>query len=154
MESDIKVGDIVEILHTNFAENINTGERHAISKIENGNYYIKNPMPEKSGPGHYLLYRTHIRPWTAKTDVNNDDDVNHPPHYNKGKIECIEFIEDQELNFARGNAVKYIVRAGAKGDKTKELQDLEKAQWYCKREAERVRAEIEGREPVRPNDME
>lgn len=59
--------------------------------------------------------------------------VNHPSHYNDGKIEVIDFIEDKNLNFHRGNAVKYIARAGKK-DKAKEVDDLKKAQWYIERE--------------------
>lgn len=59
--------------------------------------------------------------------------INHPSHYNGGKIECIDYIEDQKLNFNRGNAVKYIVRAGKK-DPAKEIEDLEKAVWYLNRE--------------------
>lgn len=78
--------------------------------------------------------------------------VNHPSHYNDGKIEVIEFIEDKKLGFHRGNAVKYIARAGKK-DASKELEDLEKAAWYIKREIERLKALKEGREPIRPNDM-
>ena len=78
--------------------------------------------------------------------------VSHPKHYNAGKIEVIEFIEDQKLGFARGNAIKYIARAGKK-DPSKEIEDLEKAQWYLTRELELLRAAKEGREPVRPNDM-
>lgn len=49
--------------------------------------------------------------------------VDHPAHYNKGKIEVIDFIEDQQLPFHLGNVVKYIARAGSKGDK---LEDLKK----------------------------
>lgn len=63
--------------------------------------------------------------------------VNHPSHYNTGKIEVIDFIEDQDLNFSRGNAVKYIVRAGKK-DKATEVEDLQKASWYINREIERL----------------
>ncbi len=55
--------------------------------------------------------------------------VDHPPHYNQGKIEVIDAIVDWQLNFARGNAVKYLVRAGRKSDLT-ELEDLRKAMWY------------------------
>ena len=43
-----------------------------------------------------------------------NDSVNHPSHYTDGKIEVIDFIEDKCLNFHRGNAVKYIARAGKK----------------------------------------
>ena len=42
------------------------------------------------------------------------DSVNHPSHYTDGKIEVIDFIEDKGLNFHRGNAAKYISRAGKK----------------------------------------
>lgn len=78
--------------------------------------------------------------------------VSHPSHYNSGKIEVIEAIEDWRLNFHRGNAVKYVARAGRK-DPAKEIEDLEKARWYLMREIELIRARGEDREPARPNDM-
>lgn len=77
--------------------------------------------------------------------------VNHPSHYNCGKIEVIEFIEDQRLGFNLGNAVKYIARAGKKSDK--DVEDLEKAVWYLRRQIELLKAAKEKREPIRPNDM-
>ena len=47
------------------------------------------------------------------------------------------------MNFSRGNAVKYILRAGRKDEKgydalTKEIEDLKKANWYINREIERL----------------
>lgn len=66
-----------------------------------------------------------------------DELVNHPSHYTDGKIEVIDFIEDKGLNFHRGNAVKYISRAGKK-DPTKEIEDLKKARWYIDREIKRL----------------
>ena len=39
------------------------------------------------------------------------DNIKHPSHYTYGKIECIDFILDKNLDFPLGNAVKYIVRA-------------------------------------------
>ena len=65
--------------------------------------------------------------------ILKDDPVNHPAHYTTGNIETIDFIQDKQLNFARGNAVKYIVRAGLK-DPDKVVEDLEKAIWYIKAE--------------------
>ena len=62
-----------------------------------------------------------------------NDPVNHPSHYTQGKIECIDFITDKKLNFCRGNAIKYIIRAGIK-DPSKEIEDLEKAIFYIKHE--------------------
>lgn len=66
-----------------------------------------------------------------------NDAVNHPAHYTDGKIEVIAFIEDKGLNFHRGNAVKYISRAGKK-DPAKEVEDLKKARWYIDREIRRL----------------
>lgn len=60
------------------------------------------------------------------------DLVNHPPHYTDGKIEVIDFIEDKQLGFHLGNAVKYISRAGKKNPE-KTIEDLQKAEWYLKR---------------------
>ena len=72
-------------------------------------------------------------------DVPNDP-VNHPSHYTKGKIEVADFIADQKLNFDRGNAVKYVCRAGSK-DPEKEVQDLEKAVWYITHEIKMLKGE-------------
>jgi len=60
-----------------------------------------------------------------------NDLVNRPAHYTDGGIETIDFIEAKGLGFNLGNAVKYISRAGKKGNR---LQDLQKAQWYLTRE--------------------
>lgn len=70
--------------------------------------------------------------------VEQFDDVNHPRHYVDGKIEVINFIEDKNLGFCLGNAIKYISRAGkkhsvGKSDKEKMVEDLNKAIWYINR---------------------
>lgn len=59
-----------------------------------------------------------------------EDVINHPSHYTRGKIEVIDFIEDQQLPYHLGNVIKYVARAGYKGDK---LEDLKKARWYLDR---------------------
>lgn len=61
----------------------------------------------------------------AHNTTNLTDSVNHPSHYNDGKIEVIDFIEDKGLGFCLGNAVKYISRAGKK-IKVKKLKTLKK----------------------------
>jgi hypothetical protein len=65
------------------------------------------------------------------------DAINHPSYYTDGKIEVSDFIADKNLNFFRGNVVKYVARAGKK-DSSKEVEDLKKAAWYIGREIERV----------------
>lgn len=59
--------------------------------------------------------------------INNPSPVSHPLHYNAHNIEVIDFIQDWELNFALGNAIKYICRAPYKG---KQIEDIEKAIQY------------------------
>lgn len=63
------------------------------------------------------------------------DIVNHPPHYNAhpSGVECITITE--HYNFNIGNAIKYLWRAGLKGDA---VEDLKKATWYVQREIERI----------------
>ena len=72
------------------------------------------------------------------------DNIN--PKYYKGKVEVIEAIEAWNLNFHRGNAIKYISRAGKKNPE-KEIEDLKKARWYIDREIKRL--EKKGNESIK-----
>ena len=67
------------------------------------------------------------------------DVVNHPSHYNTGGIEVIDAIEAWGFGngFNRGNAIKYIARAGRKNPET-EIEDLKKARWYIDEEIKRL----------------
>ncbi len=56
--------------------------------------------------------------------------VDHPSHYNTGRIEVIDAIESWDLAFNDGNAIKYIARHKYKGEP---IQDIEKAIWYLER---------------------
>ena len=63
------------------------------------------------------------------------DQVNHPPHYQDASgLECIVIAEN--MSFCLGNALKYIWRAGKKGN---QIEDLEKAVWYLQREIQRLK---------------
>lgn len=64
------------------------------------------------------------------------DMVNRPPHYtdHPSGVECIEIAE--HFSFNLGNVLKYLWRAGRKGDR---IEDLRKAQWYLEREIARLR---------------
>lgn len=70
--------------------------------------------------------------------------VNHPSHYQMGGIEVIDAIEAWGFGegFNRGDAIKYIARAGRKNPET-EIEDLQKAKWYIERELRRMRNEDE-----------
>ncbi len=59
------------------------------------------------------------------------DVVNHPAHYTKGGIECIDAIQaaltpEEFRGYCKGNAIKYSWRERHKGGN----EDLKKASWY------------------------
>lgn len=75
------------------------------------------------------------------------DNVQNPKHYTDGKIEVIDYIEDKNLGFALGNAIKYISRAGKKhsadkNDKEKTIEDLRKAVWYINRRIKEIEEDL------------
>ena len=65
------------------------------------------------------------------------DPIN-PGYYDAGGRQLIDLLET--MQFSRGSAVKYLVRAGVKNPDT-ELEDLKKAQWYVNREIARLEGE-------------
>jgi hypothetical protein len=71
--------------------------------------------------------------FTSNTSIS--DAINHPAHYKVGGIETIDFIEAKKLGYNLGNVVKYVTRAGHKGNRK---EDLEKARWYLNRELENL----------------
>lgn len=67
--------------------------------------------------------------------MSKGDNVNHPPHYNQGPVECIDYIRqvlglEGFIAYCRGNAIKYQHRAAYKGNFE---EDLAKANWYMER---------------------
>lgn len=81
------------------------------------------------------------------TEIKNFDAVNAPKHYTDTKIEVIDYIEDKNLGFCLGNAVKYISRAGRKESaamdtKQKTIQDLQKAIWYINRRIKEIEQDL------------
>lgn len=68
---------------------------------------------------------------TELSDSTGPDMVNRPPHYTShpSGVECIQVTE--HYGFCIGSAIKYLWRAGLKGDA---IEDLQKAVWYINRE--------------------
>lgn len=101
-----------------------------ISKMETTESYINS----ESVQGLYdCVNADDVKVSCVSTDKKHNsisNVIDHPSHYNCGKIEVIDFIEDQGLSFHLGNVIKYVARAGSKGDK---LEDLKKARWYLDR---------------------
>ena len=61
-----------------------------------------------------------------------NDNINHPAHYTDGRThEPIDVIEDWKLGYNLGQVIKYVSRAGRKGDA---MEDLRKAEFYLQRQ--------------------
>ena len=60
------------------------------------------------------------------TEKDLEDMINHPKHYTNGKIEPIDYINANEMDYLEGNIVKYISRYKFKNG----IEDLEKAKFY------------------------
>lgn len=105
--------------HTNFAPRILEAEN-----------WVDFPWDLPANPPNVL---SHLMPET-------NDPIN-PNHYrrmiNGQPIQAIDVIEAFNLNFRRGNAAKYLLRAGEK-DPKKEREDLQKCRWYIDREIEKL----------------
>jgi hypothetical protein len=74
----------------------------------------------------------HIKPKfkdVKKVKIVLDDDINNPKHYTQGKIEPIDYILANKLDFLEGNIVKYVTRYKYKNG----VEDLKKAEFYFKK---------------------
>jgi hypothetical protein len=84
---------------------------------------------------HRLQGNTLQDPYGARKvakQITEREMVNHPDHYQgSGGMEVIDIIENYDLGFSLGNAIKYILRSNKKSNAK---QDLEKAIWYIRRE--------------------
>ena len=77
-----------------------------------------------------------------------EDMVNHPSHYTKGGIECIDAMKSMMygaivsafIAYCWGASFKYLWRWHYKG---KPIQDLEKAKWYINKMIEKLKEEDE-----------
>ena len=66
-----------------------------------------------------------------------DNSVLSPSYYNKENMSVSDIVDEYELNFNKGNIIKYVLRSGKKQADT-EIQDLQKAMRYCQMEIERL----------------
>lgn len=134
MHDYYEVGDLVILVGREWKKSrLDTSVPHAVTRagcsgtaqIGNG-WYISSE--DDDNPGWHVQ---------RATPMKEGDAIDHPSHYTSYKgIEVIQLTE--QMNFNRGNAVKYIARAGLK-DPEKEIEDLEKSAWYINREIERLK---------------
>lgn len=116
------------------------GKIYDVIKKDWTSYEIVNDLGKKRSYPNALF---EVVPTDEMTKQNiNDilDNVEHPSHYCRGGIECIDAIEaslgkDEFAGFLRGNIIKYVWRYKDKNG----LEDLKKAQWYLNKLIEVVK---------------
>jgi len=119
----------------NCQTNVQDAVKTMIKKIENTLQRGRSRFTHRANGLTYIAPNVGLmlrRIWKMKQgDCSmSKEAVNHPQHYNAGKIEVIDAIEDWKLGFHLGNVVKYVARAEHKNDA---LEDLKKARWYLDR---------------------
>ena len=132
---DLKVGDRFRVVHPYGFLDFKKGETGRVQFIRGTTLFVK--MDNGSIFYAYEMKPEYYEEGIEKIDDNKGDNVNHPAHYTDGSIEVSDFIADKNLNFFRGNVVKYVARAGKKNADA-EVEDLQKARWYIDREIERL----------------
>lgn len=138
--NNIRGNDMMSVIRNN-------GEiGEILQDMDNGTYIVKVQNELCNIASDYLKKAKEISLISPTVKENNtnrrkeeNNIISHPAHYTQG-IECMDYIESHKLNYARGNIIKYVTRAGLK-DASKEVEDLEKARWYLDREIERVKKE-------------
>lgn len=117
---------------------MNTGIRHSLAVDLGAPRMPRDGEIWVDGEGKRRRYDMVSARWHLSADSSSStDDPVSPSHYQgfRNGAEVIDITEN--LNFNRGNAIKYCARAGAK-DPSKELEDLRKAKWYLEREISRL----------------
>ena len=85
---------------------------------------------DREGDTEKMVDRKKEKDKTRATEQVGRDTVNHPPHYNNGGMECIDYIRqqlgDEFSSYCQGNVIKYLHRWRYKNG----IEDLRKAEWY------------------------
>ena len=106
----------------------------SITEINGETIYGLLPVDETKGTTSVFISPRYFALLKEEEKIGNDV-VNHPEHYTAGGIEVIDFIEaklnaEEQTGYFKGNIIKYVSRAGLKGNIR---EDLQKAQWYLNR---------------------
>lgn len=153
--SKFKVGDRVVVVG---AHNTFRGQRGEVVEVDSGlawSYAVRLSQDVWGEPVPYFaneLEHEHIydalsspalevdkRPVVGESGPElvdfEEDVINSPSHYTKGKFEVIDIIEGSGVGYRLGNVLKYVLRCDHKHDDNG-VQDLKKALWYLNREIE------------------
>jgi hypothetical protein len=103
----------------------------------NSDYWLREQYNRNRGYKDQIPTQEDFIEYNRKKNRENEM-VEHPNHYGgeENPYEAIKVIEEWSLGFNLGNTIKYISRAGKKNNT---IEDLEKAEWYIKREIDNLK---------------
>ena len=127
---------------------IDQHEKEAFFGLEQANIITNGQVP-KGGQFIPNQLNTGLQEGNG-VSFSSANSITHPSYYANGKMETWDFIKDKNLDFDRGSAIKYIVRAGEK-DKAKEIEDLKKAINFINHEIDYLSGLAEQGKPWNPN---
>jgi len=125
--------DMVRYIGANTAELTTDNIYMPVAHIFHGDTLVYNVLDED---GNDFMIPDELLTLTLRLEMDEPEMVNHPAHYNTGKYEVIDVIEDWKLGFNLGNTVKYLARAEHKSN---QIEDLEKAAFYLNRQIELIK---------------
>ena len=134
MAAGVSVGDKIERI-TEVCKIMDKAEEKTYCLNCGADYIPGAPGKCKCGKNTYTAYLLNGVELDPSIMISNPDPVNHPSHYAETVpgVECIDVTK--HFSFCRGNAIKYLWRAGKK-DAAKTVEDLRKAIWYIEKEIE------------------
>jgi len=124
-----QVGDRVRVIATDSGMFQKVGVVKDVNDVKPMPYHVE--AEGKRLHGWFTADELELAPFVNESLT--PDNVNHPPHYNQGGIECIEAIKaalgEGFHDYLRGNVLKYLWRYKQKGG----IEDLRKSAWYLDR---------------------
>lgn len=100
-------------------------------RLRNENQELKKDLQELKEAFPMTVNKILYGKGELKVEKEDTDNVNHPSHYETGKFECIEVMQEvfgigAVINFCKCNAFKYVYRM----DRKNGTDDAKKAIWY------------------------
>ena len=130
-EAEFKIGDRVRVVAERSAFKGHIGQIDKMKECGARMAFRVKSSDNSIHPCYY--YGIDLEPALTANECLTVDNVNHPPHYNQGGIECLEAIKaalgDGFTAYLRGNVMKYLWRCEHKGG----IEDLRKAAFYLDR---------------------
>jgi len=135
-EAKFMVGDRVRVIATGSSMFNDVGVIKHIGEHVPLPYHVETECKKL----HSWFTADELEPAPVIKESLTPDNVNHPPHYNQGGIECIEAIKaalgSGFVKYCTGNVIKYLWRYDLKGG----IEDLKKAAWYLDRAIKEMEA--------------